>query len=241
MRIELSREKMEMARKMARKILIEHGDHMAGWLTCESLKELELFLNTIEDFIEKEEKRELSALDKFLETIPKTERGEYLSDHYPFEWQQVLGAHFRSSFLITLMSVTEDSLSRICTQVSTMLDSSISNKDLKGSILEAAKKYLQAIGKYEAPPEHHWATVIDLYKVRNVMVHNGGMLEGAPNEKRIRAFMDKAPGISAPQSAFLKFEKEFCFYALEQVKELFCVLDAEQEKLRLRIKETIKT
>lgn len=237
--MEFPKELPKEINEFARKILIEHGDHIAGWLISESLNELELFLRTIESFIEKEEKRELESLNKYLETIHVAERGEVFADHYPYEWQQILGAHFRSSFIITLMSVTEDSLNRICTQVSTMLDTSISNKDIKGSILEASQKYLQAIGKFEAPPEHIWATVVNLYKVRNVIVHNGGMLEGAPNEKRIRAFMEKAPGISNPSAGLIKLNKEFCFYALQQVKALFSILHAEQERLRLEIKKTL--
>jgi hypothetical protein len=230
---EISHDEMKM---ISRKILIESGDHLAGWLIHESIKELELFLNTIENFIEKEEKRDIENFNEYLKTIPEGDREEFLADCYPYQWEQVLGNHLRNSFLVTIMSITEDSLNRICTQITTMVDSAISNSDLKGSILEASKKYLQAMGNFKNPSEHHWANIIDMYKLRNVIVHNGGILEGAQNEKRIRAFMKKAPGITNPSTGVLKLDKEFCLYAIDQVKDFFAILDLEQNNLRNKLK-----
>jgi hypothetical protein len=231
----MSAEDIEVAKRLARKLLIETGDHMAKWLIQHSLYEMELFFNSIETLIEKEEKRQLSDLEEFLKTVSEDERREVLSKHYPFEWKQIIGAHFRSSFLITLMSITEDSLSMICTQISTMVDSQISHKDLKGSILEGSKKFLQTIGHFSTPSDDDWTTIFDLYKVRNMFVHNRGSLDDSTTAKRIQSFMKRAPGISN-DSGFIKLRKDFCSYALEQVRQLFLHLEEEQELLRFNLK-----
>lgn len=231
----MSSEEKKVARRHARKLLIETNDHMAGQFMRCSLYEMELFLNSVEVLIEKEEKRQLSELEEFVKTVSEDERQKILSQNYPFEWQQIIGAHFRSSFLLTLMSITEDSLNMVCTQVSTMVDSQISHKDLKGSILEGSKKFLQTFGHFSTPSDETWTTIFDLYKVRNMFVHNRGILDDSTTAKRVKNFMKRASGIS-DSSGFIKLQKDFCSYALEQVRQLFLNLEEEQEHLRFKLK-----
>lgn len=228
-------EEKKVARRHARKLLIESNDHMAGQFMRCSLYEMELFLNSVEILIEKEEKRQLLDLEESLTTASEDERQKVLSENYPFEWQKIIGAHFRSSFLLTLMSITEDSLNMICTQVSTMVDSQISHKDLKGSILEGSKKFLQTFGHFSTPSDETWATIFDLYKVRNIFVHNRGILDDSTTARRVLNFMKRAPGISN-SLGFIKLQKNFCSYALEQVRQLFLHLEEEQEHLRFKLK-----
>lgn len=216
---------------------LQEGFSMYNTIFDENLEELKHYLDSIDGYLKAEEKRELGKLEEAAEKIPAEYRSEFFADHYPYEWEQIFAYHLRHSFVIALMALTEDHLNSFCRNTATLLKSPITHEDLKGSLMETGRKFLDAFANFSTPKEHEWKVVVDIYKLRNAIVHNGGRIEGAPNEARLKAFVRDAPGISIPSAGMLRIDKDFCLFAIDKVEGLFKELHNQQEGLRRRLYE----
>lgn len=203
----------------AHKRLAQEMGKTARWLTTENLSELKHFLETLENFIAQEERKEVEALE------PHATGGDFWAYYYPYQWQQIIGGQLRKSFIVSLMSSAEFHLNLLCRDVAIIAKASITHEDLRGSTIARAKKFLDAFSGFTSPPEVHWELIADIYTLRNSIVHNGALVDtGDKNSKRIATLMSRAPGISNPSSGVLEIEPEFCKYALESVENFFTEL-----------------
>jgi len=197
----------------AHKRLAQEMGKTARWLTTENL------LETLENFIAQEERKEVEALE------PHATGGDFWAYYYPYQWQQIIGGQLRKSFIVSLMSSAEFHLNLLCRDVAIIAKASITHEDLRGSTIARAKKFLDAFSGFTSPPEVHWELIADIYTLRNSIVHNGALVDtGDKNSKRIATLMSRAPGISNPSSGVLEIEPEFCKYALESVENFFTEL-----------------
>ncbi|MCI0732416.1 MAG: hypothetical protein L0Y38_01170 [Methylococcaceae bacterium] len=201
--------------KLFRETLIQDECATWHWLAFDNLKELRHFLDTVENFIEREETRAVSELEKH-DTYP-----DFWADNYPTHWQEIIGSQLRQSFVVSLMAATEFYLSMLCRDVEAIVVAPIALNDLRGSTLERARKYLSTFGKFALPTDASWEELGDLYALRNVIVHNGAMIEGSSKSKRIDAMIRRSPGISNRSAGFLEIKREFCTFAHEAVVKFF--------------------
>lgn len=222
------------------KYWLEDGFGIFNSLFEENIRELRGYLSCMDGYLKAEEQREITQLEEASNKLHEAHRGEYFAEHYPYEWERIFAHHLRHSFITALMSLTEDHLNSFCNNTALLLKSPITHKDLKGSILETGWKYLKSLALFQEPKDHEWKVVVDIYKLRNAIVHNGGRIEGALNEARLKTFIRDAPGISIPSLGMLSITNEFCLFALERVETLFKELHNQQETLRLRLIEQCK-
>jgi hypothetical protein len=61
-------------------------------------------------------------------------------------------------------------------------------RDLRGSMLERARKYLVAIGKFKKPNPTIWEQIDLFFKIRHVIVHVGGFTLGSNHQQAIERF-----------------------------------------------------
>jgi hypothetical protein len=219
---------------------LETGFFTINSIFIENLNELDSYLFTINDYLKAEEQRQIEKLNEDTKHLSDSVRSELFADNFPYEWEQVFGVHLRRSFIVTLMSMAEDHLTTFCSCVESLIDAPISNKDMKGSIIERAKKFLEAIGKFKKPKDHEWKLLIDIYKLRNALVHNGGRIEGVNDEKRLVKFIKDRPEISISSYGKVDINTEFCEFALKKVRDFFDQLHKEQEKVRCNLLVELK-
>ncbi|WP_029918782.1 hypothetical protein [Nevskia soli] len=208
--------------KVAREALIQDECATSRWLATDNLSELRLFLDTLENFIENEERRDVEALK------PHAKYPDFWADHYPYQWQQIIGSQLRQSFLVSLMSATEFHLGMLSRDAASIVQTPISHDDLKGSMLTRSKKFLEAFAHFSAPSHSSWEIIGDLYALRNSIVHNAALVDADRNEGRIAAMMKRSPGISQPSAGMLEMKREFCSYAHKAVESFFNDLHDQQ-------------
>lgn len=196
---------------------------MAWFIISDNMSELRQFLTTTEDFIAKEEAREIGILEKHSGSSDP----DFWAHHYPFEWQDVIGSQLRKSFVVSLMSLAEFHVGLLCRDVATITEAKITIEDLRGNVFSRARKFLETFAGFTFPTQGEWEFVGDLYALRNNIVHNAALVDTDRNAARLEAFMKKAPGISNPSAGFLKIEKGFCLYILDQVEKFLRDVHAE--------------
>lgn len=221
---EPSPEVLEMLAENARTDLIRDECELSRLLAKENLQELRLFLDTLEDFIEKQEKREVEAL------APLAKGGDFWVENHPYQWQDIIGSQLRQSFVVSLISATEFHLGHLCKDTATIVQSPILHEDLKGNLLAQAQKFLVNFGRFSAPVERTWELVGDIYTLRNAIVHNASMIDGTRQKNRLVALIQRAPGISI-SGGFLEIKREFCIYAHELAESFFQELQEQQVAL----------
>ncbi|WP_417661231.1 hypothetical protein [Pseudomonas sp.] len=203
----------------AHKRLAQEMGRTARWLTTENLSELRHFLETLENFITQEERKEIEALE------PHATSEGFWEYYYPYQWQQIIGDQLRKSFIVSLMSSAEFHLNLLCRDVAIIAKASITHEDLKGSTIARARKFLDAFSGFTAPKEALWELISDIYTLRNSIVHNSAIIDtNDRNSKRITALMGRAPGLSNPSAGVLEIRPDFCHHALSSVEDFFAQL-----------------
>jgi hypothetical protein len=177
----------------------------------EEISRLRFYLNTLEEFISTEEKVEIDQLERRTQSLSDEQRGEFWSWNYPVYWDEIFRDILRSSFLISLVSFTEKWLNMICHNTAIIVSSKITSSDLKGSVLERSRKFLEIFGGFMEPVKDKWDLIAHIYDVRNVFVHNGGSILQYRDQKRLSRFIENQPGLSLSND-FINIKGEFCFF-----------------------------
>lgn len=203
----------------------------------EELNKTRFFLRTMEDFVANSEKEEVSALEKGIEALTPEQKDEYWQWHYPIHWQEIFSNRLRASFLMQLCSFVEGELNELSKRVEVISNAPIGVGDLRGSTLSKPKKFLQAFGRFESPPEELWNVIERIFDVRNVMVHAAGFSGAYRDHKKIVEFATKVPGLTL-ENEHIRADRPFCEYCLERVAD-FCRLLHEQYESYRKATETL--
>ena len=215
---------------VARSYMLQDKGAIACSLFIDSRDELGLFLKTLEGFIEKEEQKEVVALEK----LAKPDDGEFWALHYPYQWQQIIGSQLRKSFLVSLISMCEFHIGLLCGDVATLTNARITHEDLKGGIFVRARKFLETFAAFAEPSQDEWEVINDLYILRNSIVHNDALVDSDRKASRLETFIKRAPGISIPSAGMLEIGKVFCVYALDSIDTFMASLHQQYVDLCVR-------
>ena len=186
----------------------------------DEIQKTQLFIDTMETFIEESEKNEISLLSKGIEDLSESERDEYWQWHYPIHWQEIFSNRIRSSCILQLCTFMEGELKEICNRVMVIGDVPLKVSDLKGSTLTRPKKYFEAFANFEKPSPKSWKAIEFVFDIRNVMIHEAGFAGNYRNYNRIKSFARNIEGISF-QYDCIEVNKVFCEYCLKEI-ENFC-------------------
>jgi hypothetical protein len=217
---------------MFREYLISNGG-ISSYTQREELKRLKFYLETFEHFISQQESSEIVALEADSAHLNEEDKSEFWSWYYPVHWDEIFRTNLRSSFLISLMSLTESHLTEVCRDVAIIARTPITISDLRGSLLEKARLFLERFASFKQPTPDLWSRMFRIYDIRNVFVHNGGYLPASNHEARVRHFIRASSGV-AETNGSLTLKKEFCPFVLDVVTKLSEAISAELVALRRR-------
>ena len=204
-------------------------------IVSDNLSGLRLYLTTTEEFIEREEAREIESLEKHAGASSP----DFWAWHYPVQWQEIIGSQLRKSFVVSLVSLAEFHIGMLCRDVVTITEAQITIDDLKGNIFSRARKFLETFARFTSPAQVDWELMGDIYALRNNIVHNAALVEADRNSSRLESLMQKAPGISNPSAGILDIKKEFCLYVLSHVETFMNDMHNEYAELCNRVESFV--
>lgn len=201
------------------------------WLgTGGKIEYLKNYLHSVEAYLEKAEKDFENWANEEAAKLPPSERDDFqesLSEVY-WQYSEFLPRILRNSFLVTLHSVLESELARICESLRRKKAISKSWDEVKGkgSTLEKLKTYISEECGLDFPKGQSWKEIKKYKDIRNCIVHYAGDVRalGKKKEKKkknLRHYCSKQPGISIDKDENLVLSKDFCLQVVSTLQEFF--------------------
>jgi hypothetical protein len=130
---------------------------------------------------------------------------------------------------ITLYNVLEHNINAICIEIGKELKSTVQLKHLHGSGLERAFLFLKLVPGFEFKDINEEMSFIrNANKLRNVVVHNGGVLPSDENEK-VNLFVQSQPSLSGMPENPVQFDRSFTSLFVEKLQALFREIGNEMQ------------
>jgi hypothetical protein len=200
----------------------------------ETLKGLEFYLKTLEEFIDRERTQEISELEKHADQWESVHQEDFWAWHYPVHWDQIFASQLRSSFVVTLMSLAESHVGMVVEQACAIVGSPISRNDLHHSPFEQHRKRLQKRAGFTRPDAKSWDSLYDIRAIRNCIVHANSRIYDAKNPKRLHSLIPTLPGISASHEV-IELSPNFPTHSLKTVEGFLTALYEEASALCQRV------
>lgn len=108
--------------------------------------------------------------------------------------------------------------------------------DLKGSLLERARLFLEKFAACQQPTDKVGGKLSQIYDIRNVFVHHAGFLPAYNHEKRTRQFIQSSDMLTETNGS-LYVKREFCVYALAVAQEFLDAIGSESSALCSRVQK----
>jgi hypothetical protein len=99
----------------------------------DQLARFRFYIETLEKFISDQETAEVVSLETEAGKLNEKARGEFWARHYPVHWNEIFRTTLRSSFLISVMSFEETTVTLICGDVQIITRAKIGVHDLWGN------------------------------------------------------------------------------------------------------------
>ncbi len=149
----------------------------------------------------------------------------YSPDFFDFFYAATYGETFRSSFIVSVASVSETYIKNYVTTWSNVLGLDISQLEHKNSILEYLKATVKKTFKIEIDfSKNEVNDFKNLLVVRNAMVHSGGYLNNPLKLDKVKQLSIIYPSMKLrPDGSILTTEK-FCIDSMEISKRFFFYL-----------------
>lgn len=226
----------DYVRDAFRDYLIHYGGAkgLSGLGHAEEIKRFKFYLDTFEDFISRQESEEIASLEADAAHLSEEGHSEFWSWYYPVHWDEIFRTNLRSSFLVSLVSLIESQLTEVSRDVTVIARTPIQVTDLKGSLLERTRLFLERFGSFHEPSAEVWEKLSQIYDVRNVFVHHAGFLPAYNHKERTRQFIQNSNVLSETNGS-LNLKREFCIYALDVGHEFLDAIASELSALCNRV------
>ena len=223
----------EQHREMFRREIL-HGNGFIGPLhATEELKRARFFLETMEKFVETSENAEVKQLEVHAQELSEEAKDEFWQWHYPIHWQDIFGVRIRSAFCSQLCSHIEATLGDIAHRIQVIERCQVELRHIKGSTLEQCRLYFAAFARFDGPPPDLWKRMANLFRIRNVHVHQQGYAGDLTKDKDFASFLADLPEVGT-QNDFIELRAGSCFALLAIAEEFHESLLDEYEAYRLR-------
>jgi hypothetical protein len=179
--------------------LVEGTDFFANGLLyyCHLAKQelyeyLEFHTETERSWQEKD--KQLQAhIDSILEKFPSSEHDEIVDSH---GWELHLNQSkypdiHRTALVVALFFFLEDQVNGLCQTIGESIDSKVGLKDVRGQGTERALTYLVEVAEFDLESVPSVAFVRSARRLRNQVVHEGGVLPDGENHELIRFVRDQ--------------------------------------------------
>jgi hypothetical protein len=151
------------------------------------------------------------------------------------EWEHLFPSLLRESVVVSIMSTLEYYLNNICDDVRTILREPLSHRDLRGGCTQRAQIFLVKVGRLQRPGETTWQRIHDAQRLRNLLVHNGGVLEAASDQNDVQRLAEKLPGLAYDEEKGFTIQGTLCLYYLDLVDEVHREFSIELQEVCNRI------
>jgi len=152
----MTRELTQFQQGLRSDLLLGRGDRWAVSTPQDELEKFRFFVRQIERLIDQAEESEISSLKESVTGLSSEAQDEFWQYNYPVHWDEIFRTTSRNSMIVSLATFLEIFLNRFCYQVSLVTRSDLTAQDLRGSMLERARKYLRTIGKFKKPNSTNW-------------------------------------------------------------------------------------
>lgn len=151
-------------------------------------------------------------------------------DSESWDLEGIFGIYFpnlqRQSALLTLCSFFESELNRLCRFYRCERDLRLDVSELKSDGLNRASLYLEKIAAIDAHrSSKEWATIKNIQRLRNKIVHHEGNLDPLHDEALIQ-FVDKHEYASRAGDGEVVLKRGFLRFVVETYRDYFKLLNA---------------
>ena len=176
-------------------------------------EELMLFSNTLEGFIRAEDSRMAAQ-----STAPPEEyEGWWLKD--------VVAVHLRLSYLASVMNAVAFRLDRLCDEVASI--ARLKKPEFREDVVSQIRKFLICQAGFTAPRGALWDDIINLYKMRNIVVHSQGVIPEKKKGRRFQQLPKHIPGLTL-SSGLVELDQDFAASLNRHVVSFFADLHNQQ-------------
>ncbi len=186
--------------------------------------ELEWYLKITEEYLRKakdefdtrvqEEVKRLSSAN--LSSQELDEINEFYGEQH-WDYAETFPRILRSSFFVSAYSLLEHKMATICRRLKKDKQILDSWTDLKGNTLDQFKCYCKRGGLGLTYGDQNWKEITAYRRIRNCIVHNRGLIDGAKEEKKLRAYangknliQDTLLGLSVRRQDQIALTEDFC-------------------------------
>ncbi len=163
---------------------------------------------------------------------------EYVEKHkYNPRWEQLFPNILRTSFVVSIMSSFEHYLNNICSDIEIILRTPISHRFLKGGSIKRGEIFLTQVAKLNKPTLRIWKSLHEVQRLRNLLVHNGGILEASSDQNEVHNLEKKLPGLVYSEEEGFILHPSLCLHYLDLVEDFHGELEVELKEVCERIQK----
>lgn len=178
------------------------------------LQKLFTSISILEESIGLYKKRLDIAMKGVIENIDREDWRYHYAEIYS-EYDEVetdLPTVLRSSVLVHVYAVLESILNDLCAIHKDKKNLGLSLSDLKHDGIARAKVYLTKVSESSCnEASKDWSDILKINKVRNVLVHNAGVLvkEKHPNYDELKKYINSVPGLDLESAGKISIGPEY--------------------------------
>lgn len=220
--------------KLARALAVIDVEDVLYTVIEWEIDHLEGYFITLEELIDKEERKELSSLER--EAASPNVRTDFWVDSYPYYWE-VFATQLRFSFVVWAIAVLERHVKRVCSSCAILAGKEWEEPD-RGFIKNVSQFLVKQVG-FSKPTKEQWDKLENTFEIRNYLVHQGVLVSNVDTKDNSRRAQTRAQRIRLLHETkgieiknyHLEITQDFCKSILSLMKELFAELRTEHTAL----------
>lgn len=183
----------------------------------DGIKGLDFYLDTLEEFIKSQEKKEVQHLQKTFEKTNRKHRGDFWEYNYPYYWKDIFEENLKESLVVSLLTMLEFHLNHICDFLCLKNDKFKKAKNFKnGDTIDKFRKCLQQFNPKLS--SLNWGQIKILWRIRCIIAHNQGECKREEDKKLLKQFANKTNSISI-SNEYIRIDFLFCKNILRIIRE----------------------
>jgi len=182
--------------------------------------------------------QEIKTFEKHAEEVTSKwedyERAEYYeesSDQY-WELSKVYPNIQRKSELMSIYTILENTIMRICLVYQSSIDNPVKMKDLEAhGIIDQGKRYLEKVVRLDFPSKHDsWKEIDKIQQIRNSFVHAAGHVK--TGNKDLIKYIKQSPFLELKNNNQVEISNGFSEHCLDVFANFFDELFVRMEALK---------
>lgn len=187
------------------------------------LQHYRLLAERVEQHLEQEVIELKKAHEEMTKKWDSFERAEFFENAHDEYWQlsKIYPEIQRKSGVISVYSVFENHLNRLCNLYKLTLDTDIVLNDFgESDIIKRAQIYLTKVAKTNFPKDHaSWAEIQKLQQIRNKLVHSEGNVP--TGNSQLTGYIGSSPHIALTDGNKIILKSGFIGYCTDVFSEFF--------------------